>query len=275
VVVTEGQIYLAALPRAVQDFLRYIHTTCMHACIHTYMHTRAPVQCNATQRYAMQGPAPLSNPFNQSTDRSDPLDRYTHGAAQPPPPNHSTVPVRANLEQCLKPLAFHGVPVTLFDEGYGEALMQILALSTPSLTGPEGFLPPNVRLVSNFFRSGPDGVVSGFSAPPVHEANRNMTTARAFRSGMMLGMGMGMHGGGGGGMRPPPNALVLGGSLDDVALAQGGGVERQVLAVGFVDTDADFVRNLPQALESYDAVILGDGGLQYAAHVIEQIVGSA
>ena len=142
------------------------------------------------------------------------------------------MPLRASLEQCLKPLAFHGVPVTLFDEGYGEALMQILALSTPGLTGPETFLPPNVRLVSNFFRSGPDGMVSGFSFPPVHEANRNMTTARAFRSGMMLGMGAqhGGHGGPGGmGIRTPPNALVLGGSLDDLALAQGGDIQGKVL----------------------------------------------
>lgn len=218
VVVTEGQIYLAALPRAVQDFL-------------------------------------------------------------------GTVPLRANLEQCLKPLAFHGVPVTLFDDGYGEALVQILALSTPGLSGPEGFLPPNVRLVSNFFRSGPDGVVNGFSVPPVHEANRNMTTARAFRSGMMLGMmqqqqQMQMHGGGQAAARGPPvmmpgNALVLGGSLGDLELARGGGAEREVLAVGFVDTDADFVATLPKFLEAYDAVILGDGGLQYAAHVVEQIVGSA
>lgn len=192
----------------------------------------------------------------------------------PNPERSSTVPLRANLEQCLKPLAFHGVPVTLFDDGYGEALMQILALSTPGLTGPEGFLPPNVRLVSNFFRSGADGVVNGFSFPPVHELNRNMTTARAFRSGMMLGMHGHGHGGGGmAAMRTPPNALVLGGALEDLALAQGGGVERQVLAVGFVDTDADFVQKLPQFLEAYDAVILGDGGLQYAAHVVEQIIG--
>lgn len=197
---------------------------------------------------------------------------HSFNPIQPTLPN-STVPLRASLEQCLKPLAFHGVPVTLFDDGYGEALMQILALSTPGLTGPEGFLPPNVRLVSNFFRSGPDGVVNGFSFPPVHAQNRNMTTARAFRSGMMLGM---MQQQQGGMIRSPPNALVLGGALEDLGLAQGGGMERRVLAVGFVDnTDAEFVRKLPKFLEAYDAVILGDGGLQYAAHVIEQIVGSA
>lgn len=233
VVVTEGQIYLAALPRAVQDFLR--------------CDARWTSQANAPHPTARHASHPLSFA-----------------------PAHSTVPLRASLEQCLKPLAFHGVPVTLFDEGYGEALMQILALSTPGLTGPEGFLPPNVRLVSNFFRSGPDGVVNGFSFPPVHELNRNMTTARAFRSGMMLGMQQQAAA-----LRAPPNALVLGGSLDDLALAQGGGVERQVLAVGFLDTDADFLPNLPRFLEAYDAVILGDGGLQYAAHVVEQIVGSA
>lgn len=63
-VATEGQVYLPALPRAVQDFL-------------------------------------------------------------------GSVPLRANLEQTLKPLAFHGVPLTIFCAGYGDVAAQVLALSTP------------------------------------------------------------------------------------------------------------------------------------------------
>ena len=182
------------------------------------------------------------------------------------------MPLRANLDKCLGPLAFHGVPLTLFDAGYGEALTQILALSLPGLTGPEGFLPPNVRLVANFFRAGPDGVVHGFTHPAVHAASRNATTARAFRSGMQ------MRGGGG----PAPNALLLGGSIEDLGMAATSTSassppeppRQQVLAVGFLDADAEFVPNLPKFLEAYDCVILGDGGLQYVNHVIEQVLGT-
>jgi hypothetical protein len=42
-----------------------------------------------------------------------------------------SVPLRANLEQTLKPLAFHGVPLTIFCAGYGDVAAQVLALSTP------------------------------------------------------------------------------------------------------------------------------------------------
>ena len=177
----------------------------------------------------------------------------------------SNVPLRANIESCLKSLAFHGVPTTIFSPGYGEALSQILAISLPGLTGPEGLLPPNIRLVSNFFRSGPDGLVTGFTSPLVHEENLNSTTARHFRSGMMMGMPP----------RPPPNVLLLGASVKDLKMSKGGGMERQVLSLGFLESDSDFVKELPKFLEGYDAVVLGDGGLQYFNHLVEQIVGTS
>ncbi len=125
--------------------------------------------------------------------------------------------------------------------------------------------------MSNFFRAGPDGVVNGFTNPVVHELNLNMTTARQFRSGMTMGMG-------GGPMfppRPPSHALVLGASLADLGVARGGGHEREVISLGFLETNEDFVEQLPKFLESYDAVVLGDGGLQYARHLIEQVVGTS
>ena len=40
-----------------------------------------------------------------------------------------------------------------------------------------GRLPPNVRIISNFFRTAPDGSVKGFSKPIVHPGNKNATTA--------------------------------------------------------------------------------------------------
>lgn len=36
---------------------------------------------------------------------------------------------------------------------------------------PEGYLPRNVRLVTNQFRAGPNGLVSGFNYPALHEYN--------------------------------------------------------------------------------------------------------
>ncbi|GAB5029612.1 5-nucleotidase [Nannochloropsis oceanica] len=187
-----------------------------------------------------------------------------------------SVPLRAKLEQMLKPLAFQGVPLTIFCAGYGDVAAQVLALSTPGLTGPEGFLPPNIRLVSNFLRAGPDGVAHGFTLPLVHDLNQNMTTAQQFRSGMMRGMG--------GGMRQPSNYLVLGGRVSDVGMAEGmhggreGGREggrQQVISLGFCETGKDFVVELPKFLEAYDVVVLGDGGMQYANHLIEQVVGTS
>ncbi len=46
-----------------------------------------------------------------------------------------SVPLRAKLEQTLKPLAFHGVPLTIFCAGYGDVAAQVLALSTPGMFG--------------------------------------------------------------------------------------------------------------------------------------------
>jgi len=51
-----------------------------------------------------------------------------------------SVQLRANLEQTLKPLAFHGVPLTIYCSGYGDVAAQVLALSTPGtyFEGGEG-----------------------------------------------------------------------------------------------------------------------------------------
>jgi len=79
----------------------------------------------------------------------------------------------------------------------------------------------------------------------------------------------------------PSNHLVLGGSLADVGMAGGGmeggreGGRQQVISLGFCETGKDFVTELPRFLEAYDVVVLGDGGMQYANHLIEQVVGTS
>lgn len=76
----------------------------------------------------------------------------------------------------------------------------------------------------------------------------------------------------------PSNYLVLGGSLADVGMAGGGlegGRQQQVISLGFCETGKEFVAELPKFLEAYDVVVLGDGGMQYANHLIEQVVGTS
>jgi len=47
----------------------------------------------------------------------------------------SSVPLRTNLEQTLKMLAFRGVPLTIFCPGYGDVVAHILASSAPGRVG--------------------------------------------------------------------------------------------------------------------------------------------
>lgn len=44
-------------------------------------------------------------------------------------------------------------------------------VSCPGIFTPDGYLPPNMKIVSNFFRTGPDGLVNGFTTPIIHELN--------------------------------------------------------------------------------------------------------
>jgi hypothetical protein len=68
-------------------------------------------------------------------------------------------------------------------------------------------LPSNLRIISNFFRTAPDGTVRAFSSPVVHERNKNATTA-ARHMGFPL--------------PERTHALVLGSHEDDVTMTEGG-----------------------------------------------------
>jgi len=63
-----------------------------------------------------------------------------HAPSPLPPPSTTTttpitiirnVPLRPNIDHLLKPLAYRGIPLTVFSTGYGEVLVQILRLTNP------------------------------------------------------------------------------------------------------------------------------------------------
>lgn len=80
---------------------------------------------------------------------------------------------RDGWKETLEALALRRVPTYIFSSGYGDIIAQMLLQN--GLFG--GRIPPNVRIISNFFRSAPDGSVKGFSKPIVHPGNKNATTA--------------------------------------------------------------------------------------------------
>ena len=104
--------------------------------------------------------------------------------------------LRAGWKDLLGALSLRGVPTYIFSSGYGDVVAQALLLSglgsfpsaasPPPVYHPQGQghvpgagqqLPANLRIISNFFRTAPDGSVRAFSQPAVHERNKNASTA--------------------------------------------------------------------------------------------------
>jgi len=87
------------------------------------------------------------------------------------------IAMRSGWKEMLQSLALSGVPTFIFSSGYGDIVQQALLLGG---IGEHGMLPQNLRIVSNFFKTAPDGTVRAFSSPTIHERNKNATTASEF-----------------------------------------------------------------------------------------------
>lgn len=124
--------------------------------------------------------------------------------------------LRESWRELLQVLSIKAVPFFLFSSGYGDIVANALIGSglPPSSTGAtlnqapgsSSPLPTNLRIISNFFRTAPDGTVRAFSQPIVHEQNKNMSTAEAFMN-----------------MPAPqrPHALLLAAHEADIAMTEG------------------------------------------------------
>lgn len=80
---------------------------------------------------------------------------------------------REGWRESFEALAVRRVPTYIFSSGYGDIIAQMLLQN--GLFG--GRIPPNIRIISNYFRAAPDGSVKGFSKPIVHPGNKNASTA--------------------------------------------------------------------------------------------------
>jgi len=177
----------------------------------------------------------------------------------------SRLGLRSGSKEVLSALSARGVPVYVFSSGYGDVVGQ--ALLQGGLVGSGGLqmqaqLPPNLRIISNFFRAGPDGTVRAFSHPMVHERNKNASTAAS-----VLGMPLPRR----------PHALLLAAHEDDAAAMthglfpepQDGGT---VLSVGLLEVGEDLPQRLPAYLTAFDVVLVGDGSLGFVRNLLEDLL---
>ena len=95
-------------------------------------------------------------------------------------------------------------------------------------------LPQNLRIISNFFRTAPDGTVRAFSHPVVHERNKNVTTAVSH---------MGMP------VPKRPYAIVCGAHEDDAnSLTAGLEDIKEQISIGYLELSEDLTNRLPVSL---------------------------
>jgi hypothetical protein len=176
----------------------------------------------------------------------------------------SQLGLRDNWKDFMQMLSSRSVPLYVFSSGFGDIVTMALAAvgltpkSAEAGNRPPDSLPGNVRVISNFFRAAPDGIIRAFSQPTVHDRNKNVTTAA---------MSMGMP------VPQRPHALVLTAHEDDAERMTDGlqGIKEK-LTIGYMEVTEDLPQRLPLYLNSFDAVILGDGSFKFIASVLEEIL---
>ncbi|KAJ1418015.1 pyrimidine 5'-nucleotidase-domain-containing protein, partial [Ochromonadaceae sp. CCMP2298] len=169
----------------------------------------------------------------------------------------SKMGLREGWAQALQSLSLKGVPTYIFSSGYGDVVAQAILQALTTLSGGALLqLPQNLRIVSNFFRTAPDGTVRAFSQPVVHERNKNATTAEAQMGFPVL---------------QRPYALVLGSHEDDVQMTDGVALKQQI-SIGFLELSEDLAQRLPVYLSAFDAVVVGDGSFQYVRSVVDDLL---
>lgn len=179
-----------------------------------------------------------------------------------------TLGLRDQWKDPMQMLLARSVPFYLFSSGFGDIVTCALAaagLPTPppaDVAGggatAAGALPNNVRVISNFFRTAPDGTIRAFTQPTVHDRNKNATTAAR-----LMGMAVPQR----------PHALVLAAHEDDAArMTDGVHGLQQTLSIGYMEVAEDLPQRLPVFLNAFDAVIVGDGSFKFVASVLEDIL---
>lgn len=183
-------------------------------------------------------------------------------------PRLAQLGLRDGLKDSMQMLLTKSVPLYIFSSGFGDIVTFALAAagvaattaepSQPHMTTSANGLPNNVRIISNFFRTAPDGTIRAFSQPTVHDRNKNVTTTARF---------MGMP------VPQRPYALVLAAHEDDVVrMTDGLAGLQDTMTIGYMEVTEDLPQRLPVYLNAFDVVIVGDGSFKFVSSMLEDIL---
>ena len=161
----------------------------------------------------------------------------------------SGVLLRDGVSQIIDWCGEHHVPLLVFSAGIGDVLQEVLLQRY-------GLLPPEVIIVSNWMQFDASGRLAGWSSPVLHMFNKNegrLQDDPIFHPILRR-----------------PNVLLVGDSLGDASMADGGAADHaHVLKFGLLNDGIHAL--LPQYEAIYDVVLLDDAPLYPALEVLRKV----
>ena len=67
------------------------------------------------------------------------------------------------------------------------------------------------------------------------------------------------------------NIFLIGSDPSDLNLVKGLAGAEEIISVGFLKMDGDFLSKLPRYSASFDVVIIGDGDMSYANEILHEV----
>ena len=164
---------------------------------------------------------------------------------------HNRFCLRDKLSDFLQRLSDDKVPLLIFSAGIADVLEEALRAQVPGSW-------PNLHVISNrCIFDEQSGVITGFEQPLLHVFNKKSS---AYLHTAFFATP---------GLEQRQCLLLLGDSLGDVSMSEGMGIPAEnILRIGYLN---DRVERLPQYLECYDLVILGDPGFEIPVGIVEEI----
>ncbi|CAM9484922.1 unnamed protein product [Ascophyllum nodosum] len=165
---------------------------------------------------------------------------------------------KANLElrpghdKLFRLLETEKVPFLVFSAGLADVLEEIFRQRA------EAPVPSTCHVISNRMEFDDEGKMIGFKGKTYHVFNKLASPEEPyFRTEEMKGR---------------TNVLLLGDSLGDLKMSKG--IEtKEVLTIGFLNDNVDEM--LEEYMDAYDAVIVGDGGLDLALEILGEVTAKA
>ena len=149
------------------------------------------------------------------------------------------VRLRSGAAEFLRGLQEKNVPIVIISAaGLGREGIELFLKE-------QGLLSDNIHIISNSFSWNENGKIIAVNEPVIHVLNKNEAALKESQFYEEI--------------KARPNVLLLGDSLEDIAMAEG--LEHDtILKIGFLNKKVE--ENLTAFKEVYDAVVLHDGDFE-------------